>query len=773
MKVSDNDFFNSVVSELYCPTVDLSTVIRYEMFKAFKSTSMQNTYLSVIRLFDAEGSIVCSIFYDSQDSEEKSLSALENGYYNKQQNYIDSDGTKRQYSIKSILNWDCEGFTPGVSHKGPIQISEAYKDIRCNKIIALYLRMKGNNQLHPFYNIVSAKLVMKYEGDGGNDWYLKVKDRKGIEHTTVINSFPKPLPDIFPETFPNKGFLKTEFGILEIKFIPLAEEEELEVCAMFDSADGGLSMYKYANIDLSKWRPTPGSGIIWTDDDKYPSFIDIVQDADVSQAQKYRMSNCIVTWRALEPMSVNIEMIRKTAEQAASNRTKFNLVFMPSTLSPTTTNCGRQIINGEYIYYHFPEHIYAILKGMEHALYVVDITNIYHVETAKETYGDKVKVYVINWHIKDACDLYCESCKNIVNALASTPVIDNSPRMIIEYIDIVKVAFWGSWGEGVAYDEIIGGDPNAPTASELIKVSENIIELFNTITVNGKKQDIICLLPLMSYFNCSFPQEYRDYILAGRTKETKDPDRIVGYFFDGVGSNIEYWCFEKAHSFDYDVEVMNELHLAHQTRPIYLECAQYVSGYKIPSYQNLINFVRYFRCAYFNPQNIFFESKDCKYNEIAMLKDISRYVGVKLALLSFNYGVISTNKINIRLRLLNCGTSKIYHNNWKLRYYLIGASGNVKDAYDSDLDLRQIKAAFEEDAPNWHDVADFNTTASGTTSKVIGEDVEFNSATTIETGDKLYIAIEDTTGIYENMYLSNSEDYIQRDENGRYKLFTI
>ena len=219
-----------------------------------------------------------------------------------------------------------------------------------------------------------------------------------------------------------------------------------------------------------------------------------------------------------------------------------------------------------------------------------------------------------------------------------------------------------------------------------------------------------------------------------------------------------------------EAEVMNKLCLEHRDKPIYLECSTHVSKNEMPTYQNLINFVRYFRCTYFNPLNIFFTNKDCKYNEIAMLKDISRYVGVKLGLLSFDYEYVpNANTIKIMLRFLNCGTAKIYHDNWKLKYHLIG--GGVTITRESNFDLRNIKAAFEEDAPNWHDVADFNPT-SQTTYDNNAETVDFGRAI-VKGSDKLYISIEDTTGVYDPMYLCNSEDYIQRDANGRYCLFTF
>ena len=746
MKVSNNDFFNSVVKELYCPTMDLHEVVtKYEIFKALQNSST-GKYYTYIRLFDAANNIVCVVFYhNNSNSSEEALQELRNGYHNKQFNYTTQDGTGKQHSVKSIINWDYEGFTAGVSHKGAIQLTEAYKDLKYNKAIALYTKMKGHNLFHPFYDIASARLTMKYDDQNANDWYLKVKDRKGIERQVEIS-------------MSNTGFKNTEFGILEINSIPVSDDEDLEVCAMFDSADGGLGMYKCANIDLSKWRPSSDSGIIWTESSKYPAFSEIAQDADPSLANKYRSNNCIAYWSALEPNaegSIDLSLIRNKITNELSLKSKFNLVFMPSTLSPSGS-ANTDTVNGETIYYHFPEWVLTKIKNesaYNGTLYTVNTTDIYG------TGGNKM--YVLNWHNNAIRTLYKKSCKAIVDALKATTL---NGKRLIDYIDIVCLAFWGTWGEGITYQEITGynGNPEegeepngpGPTSSDLIDVSDYIISLFSG-------EHIICLLPMMSYLNKTFPQAYRNYIL--NTPNT-------GYFFAGVGSNIAYWHQETAHYFDYTPEVMNKLCLEHRDKPIYLECSTHVSKNEMPTYQNLINFVRYFRCTYFNPLNIFFTNKDCKYNEIAMLKDISRYVGVKLGLLSFDYEYVpNANTIKIMLRFLNCGTAKIYHDNWKLKYHLIGGGDHI--IKESNFDLRNIKAAFEEDAPNWHDVADFNTTTQ-TTYNNNAETVDFGRAI-VKGSDKLYISIEDTTGVYDPMYLCNSEDYIQRDANGRYCLFTF
>ena len=769
MKVSNNDFFNSVVKELYCPTIDLGNVTKYEIFKALQSSST-GKYNTVIRLFDASNTIVCVIYYlNNLDNSEDVLQKLGNGYHNNQYNYTDSEGNLRQHSVKSIINWDYEGFTAGVSHKGNIQLTTAYKDINHNKTIGLYLKMKGNNLFHPFYNIISAKLVMKYEDQSAGDWYLYVKDRKGIESRTVVYiSEPEEKKAIFKNT---------EYGILEINSLPIAEEEELEVCAMFDSADGGLGMYKCGNIDLTKWRPSPESGLIWTDNEDYPQFSTIVQYDGQLPTDKYRTVNCIAYWHALQPEGqdkVSLDIIIEKAQLAAAHKTKFNLVFMPSTLSPLKDNKKEhiEIVDGKNTYYHFPSWVMDKIKNDTNystALYKVDVTDIYNAESNSNT----AQMYVINWNNDAIRNLYIQSCTNIVKAIKETPVSDVNTRKLIEYIDVVKVAFWGTWGEGIAYQEITGHDGNpentnnenysGPTSSNLIEISDHIISLFSG-------EDVVCLLPMMSYFNKTFPQAYRNYIL-------NNPNPKTGYYFDGVGSNIAYWHQETAHYFDYTPEGMNKLCLAHRDKPIYLECSTHVSKNEMPTYQNLINFVRYFRCAYFNPINIFFTDKDCKYNEIAMLKDISRFVGIKLGLLSFDYEYDpNANTIKIMLRFLNCGTSRIYHDNWKLRYDLIGKNGNIKYTYHSTFCLKNIKAAFEEDAPNWHDVADFHPDENECEDKTTYN----NNAETLYLGlvlvqkdDKFCISIEDSSGIYDNMYLCNSENYIQRDEAGRYSLFTF
>ena len=155
-----------------------------------------------------------------------------------------------------------------------------------------------------------------------------------------------------------------------------------------------------------------------------------------------------------------------------------------------------------------------------------------------------------------------------------------------------------------------------------------------------------------------------------------------------------------------------------------------------------------------------------------MLKAISRYVGVKLAILSYDYEYINDEKgARIRLRFLNCGTSKIYHSTWRLYYYLMGQDGTPKAYVVSNYNLIDIPAAFEEDAPNWHDVAELVPQGS-TTQNRNTEEVNFG-VPIIKESDYLSISIQDTTGICAPMFLCNKQNYATRDTEGRYRLFTF
>ena len=93
---------------------------------------------------------------------------------------------------------------------------------------------------------------------------------------------------------------------------------------MFDSADGGCDMYNYANIDLSKWRPTPDTGLLWKTG-MVPNISEILENPEMEYTNIYRTENCIATWKALEPKreNYNLDIIMDAAKRADSNKSKF------------------------------------------------------------------------------------------------------------------------------------------------------------------------------------------------------------------------------------------------------------------------------------------------------------------------------------------------------------------------------------------------------------------------------------------------------------------
>jgi hypothetical protein len=707
MPVSNNSIFNSIVKELYCPDFDLSEVRRFNIYKALYSDGY---YSNCIQLTKADSTVICTVFmhYHVYTTSEDALNAIVQGY-----NYHMNDAK----TVHAVLDW--RQMNPNTIYNGNILMTNDYTKINLNPTIAGFVNCDWSNSFSPFYHISSAMLK-----NIKNIWYLVIRDRKGTTTHEMLGNL-------------EIGIKKNTFGILNLKVIPFSDKCELEIKPMFDSADGGLSFFEYANIDLSNWLPTIGDGLI-----SNHSLSGIVK-GNTALANKHRPANCIVTWKNLfsknDPNILNLSSIISFATNARNNKTKFSLVFMPSNLGVEYDAYISTDASGQNVYYHFPE--WALDDIGQSKLHKITVKDVYT--------GNTITLYDLDWRHKTTRDAYLESCQVIVNALKNTSLPGDTKR-IIDYIDIVKVAFIGPWGEGIKFF----CDPSEiPSASDLEEVSNGIIGMFTE--ANPK---IICLLSLSSFLNHDFPEAYREHIMSG-----------PGLFYDSLGAHMSYFFQETNHGYEYSEEDMNRILLYHREKPIYLECTQYISEIDKPSFRNLISYVRYFRPTYLSVQNVLNNMNEDKFNTIAMIQELSRYVGTKLAILSYFFKVVKIwneednedeDYLQTGLRLLHCGTSKIYHGYWKLKYHVGTEAGTIAHSYNSDYNLCNIPAAFEEDSPNWHDAR-------------LIQDAKIPLTDLSQTTNTIYISIEDEDGICENLYLCNLSvsSYLPRTSNGLYKLF--
>lgn len=711
MAVSNNAFFNSIVKELYCPSLDLSNVSNYVIQKALLYLG---AYSNIIRLNNSDGTSACIIVmnYRISQDRETAIAALHQGY----NNYFNI--------TKSIIDWGaCE---EGHEYTGELQINETYKNLVFNPGIALHMQTVRNT-FSPFYDIKKARIEALHEERDGF-YKIVVTDTKGIERTEEIGYIgSSPL------------YKRTGNGMLHINMLPESEYEELDVLPSFDSHD----YYQYANIDLSKWLPTTGDGIL--DDKSDNKFSEFVKCDDTTLLNKHRIPNCILEWNKLvtaetvnpttgeTSYTIDLSKLTSYLQGIRNKHIKCGIVFMPSNKG-TKVDATEFIEGGEHIYCHFPTWLQNHNFGESPWRYKFYVTDVYE--------GDQIAMYHLDWRNAEVRRLYLHCCSLITNAMRTT-FLEGDTKPLIQYIDYVKVCFLGTWGEGT---EMQCDVSMYPTSEQLIEVSNGVINCFENS--GDLRTQPKCLLSLASFFNHTFPELYREYIISSN----------YGYYYDGVGGHNYNFVEETGCGFRYVDSEMNKVYLKHREVPIYLECVQHTCKLTPPSYRHIINFARFFRCTYFNIQNVTNFNNECKYNTKAIIRELSRYVGTKLAVLSYFYETVGSN-VKLTLRMMNCGTSKIYHHYWNLYYHLGNENGSISHSYSSAFDLTSIPAAFYEDSPNWRDAVLVELL-------IPKADISVNAKT-------IYLSIEDCAGICENMYFCNSSEYMPRNENGLYKLLNL
>ena len=130
-------------------------------------------------------------------------------------------------------------------------------------------------------------------------------------------------------------------------------------------------------------------------------------------------------------------------------------------------------------------------------------------------------------------------------------------------------------------------------------------------------------------------------------------------------------------------------------------------------------------------------------NVIDMVRNVSKYIGTKLAVYKNYTKKINTN-LHIHLTFGNIGTGKIYNDYCKVKFYI--TDGVNSKVFQSMFDLKEIPIAIMPNSPNWR-----NT-------KAIIEDIDVTEYGSI----RAFMTIEDIDEIYENMYLSNTSNFLNR-----------
>ena len=401
---------------------------------------------------------------------------------------------------------------------------------------------------------------------------------------------------------------------------------------------------------------------------------------------------------------VNEDKIIEIINSLIEPKLKAGLMVFPSCRPEKTGNYDS--VNDAY--YFYPTWVQDLLMAQQdgegvYKPYLIDLVDF--------GTGEPIKVYMLDWRDNLTLELYKELCDEVSEFL-KTKILDNG-KPLYNYIDYIKVGTIGVWGEGTDIK-------NVPLADRLIELSDYLTEKF---------PEKIKIQPIASILG-NFPDDYKKYLINGNW----------GIFNDSTGEYKDNYRVDKI--------IPNELYLKYQTYPIYLECYQYLPTENYfplePSFRKFVSEICCYRGNYLSVSNLFHQTNaENDINVIDMVRNVSKYIGTKLAVYKNYTKKIKTN-LHIHLTLGNIGTGKIYNDYWKVKFYI--TDGVNSKVVQSMFDLKEIPIAIMPNSPNWR-----NT-------KAIIEDIDVTGYGPI----RAFMTIEDTDEIYENMYLSNTSNFLNR-----------
>lgn len=470
-----------------------------------------------------------------------------------------------------------------------------------------------------------------------------------------------------------------------------------------DYLDNYEELYPYSNIIIDGWVPTVGSGL-QTLKIGETLLVDNKYNFDVDK--KYSSPYKPLYWldAQIDRHVVNEDKIIEIINSLIEPKLKAGLMVFPSCRPETTGNYDS--VNDAY--YFYPTWVQDLLMAQQdgegvYKPYLIDLVDL--------RTGAPIKVYMLDWRDNLTLELYKELCDEVSEFL-KTKILDNG-KPLYNYIDYIKVGTIGVWGEGTDIK-------NVPLADRLIELSDYLTEKF---------PEKIKIQPIASILG-NFPEDYKKYLINGNW----------GIFKDSTGEYIDNYKIGKI--------IPNELYLKYQTYPIYLECYEFLPPKNYsplePSFRKLVSEICCYRGNYLSVSNLFYQTNaENDINVIDMVRNVSKYIGTKLAVYKNYTKKINTN-LHIHLTFGNIGTGKIYNDYWKVKFYI--TDGVNSKVFQSMFDLKEIPIAIMPNSPNWR-----NT-------KAIIEDIDVTEYGSI----RAFMTIEDIDEIYENMYLSNTSNFLNR-----------
>lgn len=578
--------------------------------------------------------------------------------------------------------------------------------------------------------------------------YLCITDRLGIKHYSTALVLYYTERNIVVSNWGEITF----YDIDSLEKIPTGTIIELPIETRMDNAAASLGFYSLENVLTDRWFPshngcfplTLNTGNNNTQfvlvDDKEETFS---EDSEDPNPYTYVGQLYLNKFISNTSMVINSNYLSTIFQSAISKGVRIGLLISPTTI-PTSNSDINNIDNSTNTYYTIPTWMLNTLKQTSplencQRLYRVSKNDVYNP-------SNNIYVYYLNWANPTVKQLF-KGCIDILYNYLSTTMKDG--QYIYDYIDYIKVAFAGTWGEGLSLD-IENTGITYPSYTDLKEISDYI---------KNKFADKISLCPLGTALNKEFPLGYRDTIMNGDD----------GLFFDGV-SNMSRYFFQRGNYQEgsgcstgnkflsaSSPNMINEASLYSKDHVVYLECEQFLTDSVKPSYADLEVYAKYFSPDYLNLQNIFnngiitvqdIQQRD---NLLNTLKRVSHYIGTRPYIV-INETRSSGTKLTVKFSLGNYGTAK-FREYWNLKLY--AKNGNTEQLLTmTNFSLEDVPAPFEPGIPNFYDTVVFSQ--------------EYNLSFT---PTHVLIAIEDSEGVYDNLPFCNTIESLPQEQNtGRYYL---
>lgn len=589
--------------------------------------------------------------------------------------------------------------------------------------------------------IKRCELLVRSHGSTYTTGYVYITDRLGIRR----------MSNLFVIYHNDRSFTISNWGLIAIYNpdglinVPTGTVIELLLEMRMDNAASAMGLYTIDNVLIDRWFPSHNGcfPLVWPVNSS--SNITLVDDKDnliSGNPDPFTYVGQLYLNQFISDTSNVISTVNLTTmfQSAISKGVRIGLLISPTTV-PTSDSTINKKDNSTNTYYTIPTWMLNALKNSSYtsdegpALYRVSKTDTYNS-------SNNIYVYYLNWKNPTVKQLY-KDCIDILYTYLSTAVI--SGKQIYNYIDYIKVAFAGTWGEGLTLDIDGTGVPD-PWYCDLNEISDYIKDKFS---------NKISLCPLGTAMNMEFPLGYRDSFMNGGN----------GLFFDGVSNMSRYFYLRGNYPANdhgkllsaATADLINNASVYAKDHTIYLECEQYVTDSVKPSYADLEVYAKCFSPDYLNLRNIFqsgiitasnIQQKDNLRNT---LMRISHYVGTRPYIL-INETRSAGTKLTVKFSIGNYGTAK-FREYWDLKLY--AKNGITEQLLTmTNFSLQNVPAPFEPGVPNFYDTIVFSQ--------------EYNLSFT---PTEVLIAIEDSEEIYENMPFCNTTDSLPREQGtGRYYL---